>query len=113
MRPWKPGVRAERHSTLWRGFIRQIAGWREFVRGLYRMHMPKYPESNLLEVRRALPWFCWTGDTRLNCLRQCLMATRRNAYAHHIQRLMVTGNFALLAGISPREVERRKVIPRI
>jgi deoxyribodipyrimidine photolyase-related protein len=67
--------------------------------------MPGYRETNFLGAGRGLPWFYWTGDTRLNCVRQCIEATRRNAYAHHIQRLMVTGNFALLAGISPREVE--------
>jgi deoxyribodipyrimidine photolyase-related protein len=87
------------------GFIRQIAGWREYVRGLYWSRMPGYRETNFLGAGRGLPWFYWTGDTRLNCVRQCIEATRRNAYAHHIQRLMVTGNFALLAGISPREVE--------
>ena len=99
---WRQG-RAPLNSV--EGFIRQIAGWREYVRGLYWTRMPDYRETNFLGAKRALPWFYWTGETRLNCLRECIAATRRNAYAHHIQRLMVTGNFALLTGISPREVE--------
>lgn len=87
------------------GFVRQLLGWREYVRGVYRTHMPGYARSNFLQARRALPRFYWTGDTAMACLRHCLGATRRNAYAHHIQRLMVTGVFALLAGLAPREVE--------
>ncbi|MCB1122297.1 MAG: cryptochrome/photolyase family protein [Verrucomicrobiae bacterium] len=87
------------------GFVRQILGWREFVRGIYWMEMPEYPDTNYLNAHNKLPAFYWTGDTDMNCLRQAIEATKRNAYAHHIQRLMVTGNFALLAGISPKEVE--------
>ena len=87
------------------GFLRQVLGWREFVRGLYWMHMPDYGESNFLEADRPLPGFYWSADTPMACLAQTVDATRRNAYAHHIQRLMVTGNFALLAGINPAEVE--------
>ena len=87
------------------GFLRQVLGWREFVRGLYWMHMPDYGESNFLEAERPLPGFYWSAETPMNCLAQTVDATRRNAYAHHIQRLMVTGNFALLAGIDPAEVE--------
>ncbi|MCA3604234.1 MAG: cryptochrome/photolyase family protein [Methylobacterium sp.] len=87
------------------GFIRQVIGWREFVRGLYWNEMPGYAETNALCARRALPDFYWTGETDLACLKECISATKRNAYAHHIQRLMVTGNFALLAGVVPREIE--------
>ena len=86
------------------GFIRQILGWREFVRGLYWLKMPEYAEQNVLEAHRPLPAFFWTADTKMNCLKQCVSETRDHAYAHHIQRLMVLGNFALLAGLSPKEV---------
>lgn len=86
------------------GFVRQIIGWREYVRGIYWLKMPGYKRSNFLEANRKLPAFFWTGETKLNCLRQCITETKANAYAHHIQRLMVLGNFALLAGIHPDEV---------
>jgi deoxyribodipyrimidine photolyase-related protein len=86
------------------GFIRQILGWREFVRGLYWLKMPGYKGENFLNATRRLPWFYWSGDTRMNCLHQCVTETRQNAYAHHIQRLMVLGNFALIAGIRPEDV---------
>ena len=87
------------------GFIRQILGWREFVRGIYWLRMPAYAQSNFFDAHRPLPAFYWTGETAMKCLRETLEATRRNAYAHHIQRLMITGNFALLAGIAPAQVE--------
>ncbi len=87
------------------GFIRQILGWREYVRGLYWARMPDYAETNALDAERDLPWFYWSGETRMNCLAQCVADTRAHAYAHHIQRLMVTGNFALLAGLAPAQVE--------
>ncbi|GJD74487.1 cryptochrome/photolyase family protein [Methylobacterium goesingense] len=87
------------------GFIRQILGWREYVRGLYWARMPDYAGSNALEATRDLPWFYWSGETAMNCLAQSIADTRAHAYAHHIQRLMVTGNFALLAGIAPAQVE--------
>ncbi|NEU13050.1 cryptochrome/photolyase family protein [Methylobacterium sp. BTF04] len=87
------------------GFIRQILGWREYVRGLYWARMPAYAETNALDAKRPLPWFYWSGETKLNCLAQCIGETRAHAYAHHIQRLMVTGNFALLAGLDPAQVE--------
>jgi deoxyribodipyrimidine photolyase-related protein len=86
------------------GFIRQILGWREFVRGVYWLKMPEYKSVNYLEATRKLPSFYWTGETEMNCLHQCVSETRENAYAHHIQRLMVLGNFVLLAGIHPDEV---------
>jgi deoxyribodipyrimidine photolyase-related protein len=86
------------------GFIRQILGWREYVRGLYWLKMPDYARENYLEAKRPLPWLYWSGETKMNCMRQCVMETKQNAYAHHIQRLMVLGNFALLAGLDPHEV---------
>ncbi len=87
------------------GFIRQILGWREFIRGIYWLHMPGYGERNALAAGRALPAFYWTGETKMNCLHQVVTDTRTHAYAHHIQRLMITGNFALLAGLHPDEVD--------
>lgn len=86
------------------GFIRQIIGWREYVRGIYWLKMPEYKTLNFFDADRPLPSFYWTGDTQMNCLRQCITETKNNAYAHHIQRLMVLGNFALLAGLHPDEV---------
>lgn len=86
------------------GFIRQILGWREYVRGLYWLMMPDYRQKNALGAARSLPDFYWTGETQMNCLRQAVQETKQNAYAHHIQRLMILGNFALLAGVHPDEV---------
>ena len=86
------------------GFIRQILGWREYVRGIYWLKMPDYKAMNFLDAQRPLPDFYWTADTQMNCLRQCVTETKQNAYAHHIQRLMVLGNFALLAGLDPDAV---------
>lgn len=87
------------------GFVRQILGWREYVRGLYFHLMPRYPQSNYLGADRPLPWFFWSGETEMNCVGSTVRDTRQHAYAHHIQRLMITGNFALLAGLNPLEVE--------
>ena len=87
------------------GFIRQLIGWREYVRGFYWLKMPGLAEANALEATRPLPGFYWTGETDMRCLANCVRSTRENAHAHHIQRLMVLGNFALLAGIAPSEVE--------
>lgn len=86
------------------GFIRQIMGWREYVRGIYWLKMPDYGQANYFNAQRKLPQFYWSGETKMNCLRQCVKETKQNAYAHHIQRLMVLGNFALLAGIDPEPV---------
>ena len=87
------------------GFIRQILGWREYVRGIYWRNMPDYAATNALNAQRDLPWFYWSGQTDLNCVAQVVGETRAHAYAHHIQRLMITGNFALLAGLAPAQVE--------
>jgi len=87
------------------GFIRQILGWREYVRGIYWLKMPEYGQTNALEAKRDLPWFYWSGETAMNCMAQAIGDTSRHAYAHHIQRLMVTGNFALLAGVEPAQLE--------
>ncbi len=86
------------------GFIRQILGWREYIRGIYWMKMPDYENENFLDAKRDLPKFFWTGNTKMNCMRQCITETKENAYAHHIQRLMVTGNFSLIAGLHPDHV---------
>ncbi len=86
------------------GFIRQILGWREYVRGLYWQHMPAALNENALGADRPLPKFYWSADTSMNCLKQCIEGTLRTGYAHHIQRLMVTGLYALLMGVRPREV---------
>ncbi|MFC0268726.1 cryptochrome/photolyase family protein [Kushneria aurantia] len=83
------------------GFIRQILGWREFVRGIYWLNMPDYKRENRLEADRDLPAFYWSGNTDMRCMRRAIEMTRNHAYAHHIQRLMVTGNFALLCGVKP------------
>jgi deoxyribodipyrimidine photolyase-related protein len=88
------------------GFIRQVLGWREYVRGVYWMLMPDYAELNALAAERPLPAFYWTGETGMRCMSEAIGGTIRHAYSHHIQRLMVTGNFALLAGVNPREIER-------
>jgi deoxyribodipyrimidine photolyase-related protein len=86
------------------GFIRQIIGWREYVRGIYWLKMPDYENENFLAADRKLPPLFWGQDTQMNCLKQCVKETKENAYAHHIQRLMVLGNFALIAGLDPDEV---------
>ena len=83
------------------GFIRQVLGWREYVRGVYWLKMPGYADSNALNHHRPLPDYYWTGETEMHCISEAVLQTRREAYAHHIQRLMITGNFALLAGVLP------------
>jgi deoxyribodipyrimidine photolyase-related protein len=86
------------------GFIRQILGWREYVRGIYWQQMPGYVERNALGADQPLPAFYWTGETDMACLRDALDQTLRLGYAHHIQRLMVTGLYSLMFGVRPREI---------
>ena len=86
------------------GFVRQIIGWREYVRGYYWLEMPDVAEANALAATRPLPEFYWTGETDMLCLSEAIRNTRDHAYAHHIQRLMVLGNFAMLSGVKPQEV---------
>lgn len=86
------------------GFIRQVLGWREYVRGIYWLHMPEYVRLNALGATQPLPGFYWTGQTEMNCLRDAIGQTLRYGYAHHIQRLMVTGLYALLLGVDPHAV---------
>lgn len=86
------------------GFIRQIIGWREFVRGVYYLNMPAMAGANFYQHQRQLPAWYWSGDTRMNCMKDAIGQTLKYGYAHHIQRLMVTGNFALLAEILPQQV---------
>ena len=86
------------------GFVRQILGWREYVRGIYWTHMPEYLERNALNAQAELPAFYWTGDTDMACLRDAIGQTLQHGYAHHIQRLMVTGLYALLLGVKPQAV---------
>ena len=88
------------------GFVRQILGWREFVRGIYWREMPGYTEKNFLNHNRSLPDWFWTGNTRMNCMKNSINQTMEHAYAHHSQRLMVIGNFSLLAGLHPDEVDQ-------
>jgi len=86
------------------GFIRQILGWREFVRGIYWLKMPEYKEQNYLKASNKLPSFLWDGKTDMNCIKDTVQSTNDYAYAHHIQRLMIIGNFALLTKIDPKEI---------
>ncbi len=86
------------------GFVRQVLGWREFIRGVYWLDMPGLAQANHFGHTRALPRWYWTGDTAMNCMREAVGQTLDYGYAHHIQRLMVTGNFALLAEVAPQAV---------
>lgn len=96
----KDGIKVESVE----GFIRQILGWREYIRGIYWYTMPKYSKTNYFDAKNKLPKFYWTGNTDMNCMKNCIEQTIKESYAHHIQRLMITGNFALIAGIKPEEV---------
>lgn len=87
------------------GFVRQILGWREYMRGVYWAKMPQFADSNDLDHQAKLPDWFWTGDTKMNCLSHSINQSLDSAYAHHIQRLMVTGNFALILGVHPDEVD--------
>ncbi|MCG8464300.1 MAG: cryptochrome/photolyase family protein, partial [Xanthomonadales bacterium] len=87
------------------GFIRQILGWREYIRGMYWANADYWKNSNALAAMRPLPQWFWNGQTRMNCLHQSIKQSLQHAYAHHIQRLMIVGNFSLLAGLSPSQVD--------
>ena len=109
-----PLVVCQRVENAWRdghcslaaaeGFIRQVLGWREYVRGIYWLHMPEYAQRNTFSATRPLPEFFWTAKTDLRCLQVALSQSLDLGYAHHIQRLMVIGNFALLAGLDVKAV---------
>jgi deoxyribodipyrimidine photolyase-related protein len=86
------------------GFVRQILGWREYVRGIYWTQMPGYLDRNVLDAQEPLPAWYWTGDTHMACLRDAITQTLAHGYAHHIQRLMVTGLYALMLGVQPQQV---------
>lgn len=88
------------------GFVRQILGWREFMRGIYWKEMPDYAKKNKLENTNDLPGFFWTAETKMNCLHHAIKQSLNHAYAHHIQRLMITGNYALLTQTHPDEVDK-------
>jgi deoxyribodipyrimidine photolyase-related protein len=87
------------------GFVRQIIGWREYMRGIYWLKMPEYETMNFFNNQEKLPSWFWTGKTKMNCLKDAITQSLDYSYAHHIQRLMITGNFALLAGVHPDEVD--------
>jgi deoxyribodipyrimidine photolyase-related protein len=88
------------------GFVRQVLGWREFIRGIYWLKMPEYARMNELQAELPMPAFMWTAETEMNCIRQCVGQLIEHAYAHHIQRLMVMGLFSLLLGVNPYEVHK-------
>lgn len=87
------------------GFVRQILGWREYVRGVYWANMPAYKSLNHYNANATLPDYFWTGDTQMNCMKQTIKQSLDYSYAHHIQRLMITGNFCLLTGVDPAQVD--------
>ncbi|MGO4818552.1 cryptochrome/photolyase family protein [Flavobacterium sp. W22_SRS_FP1] len=87
------------------GFVRQIIGWREYMRGIYWLKMPEYASLNYFNNQEKLPEWFWTGETKMNCVKDAIKQSLDYGYAHHIQRLMITGNFALLAGVNPDEID--------
>jgi deoxyribodipyrimidine photolyase-related protein len=101
---WQKQPQLVPYSAL-EGFVRQIIGWREYMRGVYWAKMPAYRDLNYFDHQLPLPAWYWTGETKLNCLQKAITQSLERAYAHHIQRLMVTGNFALLLGVHPDEVD--------
>ncbi|QNF31569.1 cryptochrome/photolyase family protein [Adhaeribacter swui] len=104
IREWEESAgKIEFHQV--EGFVRQVLGWREYMRGMYWLKMPDLEKANFLENTQSLPSWYWTGKTRMNCLKHAIGQSLHFAYAHHIQRLMITGNFALLAGAHPDEVD--------
>lgn len=88
------------------GFVRQILGWREYIRAVYWVNMPDYAQLNSLDAKRDLPEYFWSGETNMACMKHAIGQSLEYAYAHHIQRLMITGNFAMLAGIDPDQVDQ-------
>ncbi len=88
------------------GFIRQILGWREYIRGVYWLYMPDYLNWNYLQAHHQLPGFYWDAKTNMNCLHHVIKQTLDYGYAHHIQRLMITGLFSLLLGVNPKEIHQ-------
>lgn len=86
------------------GFIRQVIGWREYIRGIYWYYMPEYKNLNTMEYKRKLPSIYWGSETKMKCISEVVKSTKIHAYSHHIQRLMITGNFATLTGILPKEI---------
>lgn len=88
------------------GFVRQLLGWREYIRGVYWANMPQYQDLNVLKANQNMPDFFWTGKSKMTCLNQAISQSLDHAYAHHIQRLMITGNFSLLTELDPQQVEQ-------
>ena len=87
------------------GFVRQVIGWREYVRGIYWVNQPSYSEQNFFKAKNPLPSWFWSGETKMSCVGAAIKQSLEHSYAHHIQRLMVTGNFCLIAGIDPDSTE--------
>ncbi|EIA09712.1 cryptochrome/photolyase family protein [Flavobacterium frigoris] len=101
---WKKRPNEIQYNQL-EGFVRQIIGWREYMRGIYWLKMPEYASLNYFDNQEKLPEWFWTGETKMNCLKDAIGQSLEYGYAHHIQRLMITGNFALLAGVNPDEID--------